>query len=211
MTDFWTLVGPDHAGKSTILERLGSAHGWHVVSYDDRYIAPFPLIRVLREHWVDDGFAQVGARHTAELVLAALHPIVLHLRDEAARAANRGPVIVDSYYYKLLAKCRLLGVEHVPLFAYWRSFPQPRGAVYLDVPPDVAWERSGFGARVNVFEHAGPAAADRRAGFSALQSGLRAAILDELSGVPVTIIDGAGDPGTVERKVLAALAIPDAR
>lgn len=211
MSGFWTLLGPDHAGKSTVLERLSTEHGWHVVSYDDRYLAAFPLIRTLRRHWIGQGFTQAGRRYTEELVLAALHPIVLHLRDEALRAADGERVVVDSYYYKLLAKCRLLGVSHPPIFEYWRSFPQPDAVVYLDVPPEVAWERSGRAA-VNAFEyHAGPDGAPVRARFTSLQARLRTAMLDEVGDIPTTIIDADCDPESVVHKVLAALAVPAAR
>jgi thymidylate kinase len=201
--EFWTLVGPDYAGKSTALSRLHDEHGWRVVSYDDRYLDSYPLISQLRRQWIGDAFVWAEERYSAELVLSALHPIVLHLRDEIARAGADDRVIVDSYYYKLLAKCRLLGVAHEPIFDYWRSFPRPRGVLYMDVPPEVGWARSGEGAEVNAFEqHDG---ADCRAGFFRLQSNLRAAVLEEVGDVPVTMIDGTADPEDVLADLLAAV------
>lgn len=189
---FWTLVGPDGSGKSTVLDLLHRKHGWRVISYDDEYLGGYPLIRTLRERWIPDAFLRCGERYTSELVLAALHPIVLHLRDEVARSTGDEPVIVDSYYYKLLAKCSLLGVRHQPTFDIWRSFPQPTGVFWLDVPPTLAWQRSGYGRHVNPFEHYG--AAPDQFGFVRLQSDLRAAVLAELPGIPVTDIDGRGTP-----------------
>jgi thymidylate kinase len=202
---FWVLLGPDYAGKSTVLKRLHEEHGWRVVSYDDRYLEPYPLISRLRQGWVNDAFAWAGQRYSAELVLSALHPIVLHLRDEIARAADDAHVIVDSYYYKLLAKCRLLGLEHQPIFDYWRSFPQPRAVIYVDVAPEVAWARVGRGRPVNVFEHHGAVAG--QAAFSKLQAELRTAALAEVGDVPVTIVDGAAEPADVMASVLTALGM----
>lgn len=201
---FWTLVGPDGSGKSTVLDLLHRKHGWRVVSYDDAYLGAHPLIRALRELWIDDAFLWRGERYTSELVLAALHPIVLHLRDEITRSDGSEPVIVDSYYYKLLAKCTLLGLRHQPTFDVWRSFPKPAGVFWLDVPPALAWQRSGHGMHVNAFEHYGPVL--DQAGFIRLQGDLHAAVLAELGDIPVTDLDGCGTPealvsairGTVE-------------
>lgn len=200
---FWTLLGPDFAGKSTVLDRLHDDHGWRVVSYDDRYLENDPLIGRLRRHWVDDAFVRAGQRYSPELVLSVLHTIVLHLRDRLAEGAGEDRVIVDSYFYKLLAKCRLLGVRHDPTFDHWRSFPKPRGVLYLDVPPEIAWVRSGHGARLNAFEqHPGTAGPE---GFVRLQSQLREAALEEVGDIPVTVVDGSADPDIVLKNVLAVL------
>jgi thymidylate kinase len=191
-SEFWTLVGPDSSGKSTVLDLLHREHGWRVVSYDDEYLDAYPLIRQLRERWVDDAFVWSGRRYSSELVLSALHPIVLHLRDEIARSAGPAPVIVDSYYYKLLAKCTLLGLHHEPTFDIWRSFPQPAGVFWLEVPPALAWRRSGRGDRLNPFEHYGTVPG--RAGFTRLQGDLRATVLAEVGDVPVIRVDGRRTP-----------------
>lgn len=203
MTGFWVLLGPDFSGKSTVLGPLRTRHGWYVISHDDHELESFPLIRTLRDTWLTEALPRTGTRYSAELTLAALHPIVLHLRDELARAAGRDRVIVDSYYYKLLAKCSLLGVEHGETFHYWRSFPRPRGVVYLDTDPEVAWARSGFGSGLNSFEHLGTA--PERAGFTRLQSELRGALLKEVASLPLTLVDSCAPPDAVLTEVLAAI------
>src|SRR5262249_14627335 len=103
MNPFWTLLGPDFAGKSTLLARLRDERGWQVVSHDDRFVGDYPLVATLRNCWVDEALVWTGKRYTAELVLAAMHPVILHQRDELARQAGPGPVIIDSFYYKVLA------------------------------------------------------------------------------------------------------------
>ena len=153
MTPFWVLLGPDFAGKSTTLARLRDEHGWQVVSHDDIFVGDHPLVAKLRGSWVNDGLVWTGKRYTAELVLSVLHSVILYQRDEIARRTGPAPIIVDSYYYKVLVACSLLGVTHEPTFAYWRSFPQPQGVLYVDVPPEVTWERTELGRQVSAFEH----------------------------------------------------------
>ncbi len=203
MIPFWTLLGPDFAGKSTLLARLQDEHGWQVVSHDDRFVGDHPLVARLRNCWVDEALVWTGKRYTAELVLAAMHPVILHQRDELARQAGPGPVIIDSFYYKVLAACSLLGVSHEPTFAYWRSFPQPEGVVYLDVPPEVTWERTGRGAQATAFEHYGEEVS--REGFVRLQTDLRARMLAEVKDLPVTVVDGTAAPDAVLAKIVSAV------
>lgn len=201
MRPFWTLLGPDYAGKSTALARLRDEHGWQVVSHDDEFLGGRALVTRLRSGWVDEALVCAGGHYTAELVLAAMHPIMLHLRDELARRTGPAPVIVDSFYYKVLAKCSLLGVVHEPTFEYWRSFPQPRGVLYLAVPPEVGWERAGRGAEASAFEHYGDAVT--RDGFVRFQADAGTRMLAEVRDLPLTVVDGTVPPDAVLAKILA--------
>ncbi|MEO6504331.1 MAG: hypothetical protein ABIQ09_20785 [Jatrophihabitantaceae bacterium] len=203
MTSFWTLLGPDFAGKSTALARLRDEHGWQVVSHDDRFLQDYPLVAMLRGCWIDDALVWAGKRYTAELVISVMHPVILHQRDELARQTGPGPVIIDSFFYKVLAACALLGVSHEPTFDYWRSFPQPEGVVYLDVPAEVAWERAGQGSKASAFEHYGPEVT--RDGFLRMQTDLRTRMLAEVKGLPLTVIDGTASPDSVLAKILSAV------
>ena len=203
MIPFWTLLGPDFAGKSSVLARLQDEHGAQVVSHDDRFVEDYPLVATLRNCWVDDALVWTGKRYTAELVLSVMHPVILHQRDELARQSGPGPVIIDSYYYKVLSACSLLGVWHEPTFDYWRSFPQPEGVVYLDVPAEVTWERTGRGAEASAFEYYGDAVS--REGFVRLQADMRARMLAEVRDLPLTIIDGTDPPDSVLAKILSAV------
>lgn len=203
MTAFWTLLGPDFAGKSTALGRLHDEHGWQVVSHDSRFVGDHSLIAKLCRCWVDDALVWTGTRYSAELVLSVMNTVMLYQRDEVARRSGQGPVIIDSFYYKQLAACSLLGVSHEPTFEYWRSFPRPEGVVYLDVPADVAWERAERGAGATYFEHYGDVVS--RDGFIRMQTDLRAAMLAEIDGIPVTIVDGTAAPDDVLAKIRSAV------
>jgi thymidylate kinase len=200
---FWTLLGPDFAGKSSALARLRSEHGWRVVSHDDLFLADHPLVAKLRRCWIDEALVWRGKRYTDEFVISVMHSVMLHLRDELARTTGPEPVIVDSYYYKALAACSLLGVAHEPTFAYWRSFPRPEGVVYLDIPPEVAWRRAGGGTKVSAFEHYGEAVSLE--GFVRLQTDLRTKMLTEVGELPLTVIDGTAAPDAVLDKIVSAV------
>jgi hypothetical protein len=203
MTPFWTLLGPDFAGKSSALTGLRDVHGLSVVSHDDGFLAERPLVSYLRRCWVDDALVWAGTRYTNELVLSVMHPVILHQRDELARQTGQGPVVIDSYYYKPLAACALLGVAHEPTFDYWRSFPRPEGVVYLDVPPEVTWARAGHGALVSAFEHYGSEVTEDS--FVRMQTDLRDRMFAEIGDVPVTVIDGTEPPDMVLAKIAAAV------
>lgn len=203
MTKYWTLLGPDFSGKSTLLARLRAEHGWQVVSHDAPYLAEHPLIAKLKRSWIDDGLRWTGTRYTPELVLSVMHTVVLYLRDEIERQTGDTPVIVDSFYYKQLAACALLGAGHEPTFAYWRTFPQPQGVLYLDVPPEVTWERTDRGAEANAYECYGDGV--NREGFLRLQTDLRAGMLAEVADLSVTMIDGTATQDEVLAKVVAAV------
>ncbi|MFD0550673.1 hypothetical protein ACFQ0X_16880 [Streptomyces rectiviolaceus] len=122
---FCVVLGPDQAGKSTALDHLGrSAPQWRLLSVDDARLAPeHTLIGRLRRNVVKD-VAPHPDDWSPEFFASLVQTAVVHLRDQLLRDEGSGrPVVVDSYYYKLLAKCRLAGAPDSPLFAWWRTFP----------------------------------------------------------------------------------------
>ena len=186
--EFWVILGPDHAGKSSVLSAVARNTGWPTVSYDDQFLAAeFAMIGHLRDDFLSEALHGVGERYSADFVLSILQAAVLFLRDEAVRHSGAGPVLVDSYYYKILAKCRLSGLVNEVLFRWWRSFPAPRGVILLDTDPGTAWRRAAGDGGVNRFEHYG----DRptRRAFDRFQRDLRRQLMVEVGGVPVTRLD----------------------
>ena len=190
---FCVLLGPDYAGKSSALGLLrGSAPQWRAVSVDDAYLAPeHALIGRLRRDLVKDVAAHESA-WSPEFFAALLQTAIVHLRDQLLGDASGTPAVVDSYYYKILAKCRLAGVADNPMFAWWRSFPRPRRVIYLDVPPQTAWRRSRQGADLNPLEHYGPR--PEWDGFRRYQEDLAKVMREEIHGLPVTVIEEQDHP-----------------
>jgi thymidylate kinase len=193
-TEFVVLLGGDYAGKSSVMTALGAADypRGGLVSIDDAFLGPrHAFVGRLRRQFLADVLPGVHAAYSPDFALTVLQTAVVYLRDRTLTADSARPVVVDSYYYKILAKCRLSGLVNPALFAWWRSFPQPRRIVYLDVSPGTAWRRSGNGSASNPLEHYG----DRpeRAGFEEYQRDLRRLLLEEVRHLPVTMVSEEND------------------
>ncbi|MFK8906951.1 hypothetical protein [Streptomyces sp. YS-3] len=194
---FSVLLGGDYAGKSSAISRLaGGPEPVRVVSVDDRFLTErHALIGRLRREVVKDVAAPDGA-YSPDFMASMLQTAVVHLRDQlltAARTADGRPLLVDSYYYKILAKCRLAGVRENPMYDWWRSFPQPRHVVYLRVAPQEAWRRSRRGRGLNSLEHYGER--PDRMSFERYQTDLEKLMWDEIRDLPVTVLEQQGSPG----------------
>ncbi|MGA5559731.1 hypothetical protein ACPCUV_00845 [Streptomyces platensis] len=159
---------------------------------DDTRLAPeHALIGRLRRNVVQD-VAPHRSAWSPEFFATLVQTAVVHLRDQLLRADAGTPVVVDSYYYKLLAKCRLAGAGESPLLAWWRTFPRPSRVIYLDVSPETTWQRSRQGADLNLLEYYGPQ--PDRDGFRRYQTDLAKVMRDEIQDLPVTVIEEMGRP-----------------
>lgn len=204
--DFCVLLGPDCAGKSSAITEISKRAPELRILSTDSALTPdaYALITRLRRNVVDDVLPHLGDRYSPEFLTCLLQTAVVHLRDQLLAGDPGTPVLMDSYYYKILAKCRLAGVEESPMYTWWRSFPQPRRVVYLDVAPQTAWRRCSFGASLNPLEHFGNE--PDRFGFEQYQKNLRKLMLEEIGRLPVTMIEeqtSAAEAATAVLRVLA--------
>jgi thymidylate kinase len=202
MTEFSVLLGPDYAGKTTVLRAL-SARGWNVVTSDDER---FPVLGALRLLWLGEVLPELGGRYSRSMAMAVLNPLIVHLRDQVELMAERGgPVVVDSYYYKLLAKLRMADLLTLDIQASWLELPHPARVVFLDADPEFTWERTHDGADLNPLEHYGRR--PTRASFVRYQRDLRGHLLTAAAGLPMTVVDATADLGSVVDEVEAALRV----
>lgn len=198
---FAVLLGPDYAGKSSVMAELrATVPDWHLVSVDAPFVpAEHAVLSQLKRVLVHDS---LGTAFSADFTLSLAQTAVVYLRDRILAADGRTPVVIDSYYYKILAKCQLVGADEHPMFTWWRSFPQPRHVLYLEVAPDVAWTRSA--ASVNRLEHYGDD--PNRDAFESFQSDLHKLMLDEVRHLPVTRLPERGDIAETAREVRKVLS-----
>jgi len=192
--EIFVLLGPDYAGKSSVLSAL-SLNGWQCVSCDNDFVRPeCSLVNDLRDSFISRALQGIGESYSPDFVITLLQTSVVYLRDQVMRVAPGRPAVMDSYYYKILAKCVLTGLVNEELFTWWRSFPQPRRVIYLDVEPETAWRRSGEGARLNPFEYYGTIPTRER--FHRFQTDLRQLMVKEVGTVPVSVL---GEPDSVDQ------------
>ncbi|MFE2143763.1 hypothetical protein ACFXA3_18845 [Streptomyces sp. NPDC059456] len=204
---FHVLLGPDGAGKSSVMRRLVTMlPEWRMVSTDSAFVAPeHALIPRLRRDVHDHLLPGLGTAYSVDFMASVLQTAVVHLRDQVRETDPRVPVLVDSYYYKILAKCRMAGVADSRMYSWWRSFPQPAGVVFLDVSAGSAWRRRGDGARLNALEYDGDDGAWPE--FESYQRNLRKMLLEEVREVPVTMLGEQPDAARAAaavREVLTA-------
>ena len=84
--EFHVLLGPDYAGKSTVLTALAGA-GWRCVSYDDEFVpADRAVIPELRNTFLTRALRRDGTPYSPDFVLTLLQNSVVYLRDEILRA-----------------------------------------------------------------------------------------------------------------------------
>ncbi|MFJ6513902.1 hypothetical protein ACIQMO_19275 [Streptomyces sp. NPDC091406] len=190
---FCVLLGPDYAGKSSAMSALrGLSPPWRLLSVDDAFLAPeHALLRRLRRDVVKE-VAVHDTTWSPEFLTAMVHTAIVHLHDRLVGDAPETPAVVDSYYYKFLAKCLLAGAPERPLPAWWRSLPRPRRVIYLEVSPENAWERARAGTALNRLEHYGGQATWE--GFRRYQSDLAKVMRDEIQDLPVTVIKEPDSP-----------------
>ncbi|TPQ18653.1 hypothetical protein FGD71_030085 [Streptomyces sporangiiformans] len=178
--------------------------GWRMLSTDNAFLGPeHELVRRLRRHVVEDVLPNLGTSYSADFLASLLQTAVVHLKDQVGCQDGDVPLLMDSYYYKILAKCRLAGVGSNPMYSWWRSFPQPRAVVYLDVSAASAWRRSAEGARLNPLEYFGEH--PEWLGFESFQKSLRKLMLEEVRDVPVTIIEERPSVGRTVDAVVEVL------
>jgi thymidylate kinase len=207
MNPFFVLIGGDGAGKSTALGELSERAEIEVVTLESLATSSrYDFVATARQ--VLFGKVLAG-EYTDELKLSCLHFAVMCLHDAVSRARVERPVLVDGYYYKLLAKAIVLGFADRPLIETWRALPRPARVVHLAIDPERAFDRIGQADKLNPLEHEDDLPS--REGFVCFQRRMIACMLDEVSDIDLFEVPAMVSAAEIAAMVAQAIGIEAAR
>jgi thymidylate kinase len=188
---FLVLVGIDGSGKSTALDQL-SRPGLVVRRWQD-----------LRSHEVaaslaPDAPTDIKNRATplARAMFIGGHLVAQYEYLVRPQLEASSSVLLDSYYYKLVAKERLFGVADPSLERLCRELPQPDGVVLLEVPAATSYGRKA--GKLSPYEYRGEAT---RGSYIAFQELLAASLRKQLRSVRHERVDAAAPADVVLERV----------
>jgi thymidylate kinase len=191
---FLVLVGIDGSGKTTLLSTL-KVPGLITTSW-----------RELRSHEVPATLAPdapTQIKNRLPLLSRAMFiggHLVAQYEYLVRPALEDGvSVLLDSYYFKLLAKERIFGTVHSALEQLCRELPQPDGVIYVDVPPVVSFRRKA--GDLSPYEYL---AKPEKDDYEAFQSRVAAEIGAMLSTVPSIVVPGVTSVGELREAAAAA-------
>lgn len=177
---FFCLLGGDGSGKTTLLNALATRHPDLMTVHWKELSSVTLLPRLFPDLNPPETLRRLGPNSRAAqfCYLAALE---YEMIVQPALAAGK-TVIVDSYWYKFVAKMRVLDMAAPFLYPVCQSLPSPDRIIFLDTPLELARERK---SEMNFFDCNGDAA-----NFMTFQEALRRTMLDFVAGLPLTRLDG---------------------
>lgn len=177
---FYCLLGGDGSGKTTLLHAI-EARNPEIVTVHWKQIASVTLLPSLLPGLDSpETSRRLGplSRAGQFCYLAALeYEMLIH----PALAAGK-TVIVDSYWYKFVAKMRVLDMAAPFLYEVCASLPAPDQILYLDTPLETARTRK---TEMNFFDCNG-----RLENFVPFQGTLRTVMQGFVAHIPITLLNG---------------------
>ena len=133
---FVVLLGIDGSGKSSLIQRLELPK---LVATDWRELRNYELPQML----VPDAPTHIKAMlpSLSRAMFIGGHLVAQYEYLVRPRLAAGYSVALDSYYFKLLEKERMLGFAHTSLEFLCQELPHPDICIFIDVPPEVSYRR----------------------------------------------------------------------
>lgn len=191
---FVVLLGIDGSGKSTLIERTQVSG---VVATDWRELRNHELPQML----VPDAPTHIKATlpSLSRAMFVGGHLVAQYEYLVRPRLVAGHSVALDSYYFKLLEKERMLGFAHPSLEFLCQELPQPDAIVFVDIPPEISYERRK--GTISPYEYYDDGS---KADYVRFQSDLRERLLDRISSEnDHVVVDGlCGEEELFERVTL---------
>jgi len=194
--EFVVLLGGDHCGKSSIINTIKCNPEWRVIS-KETVVAdePTALLKTIEQVFFNIIAKDQYNQYPSDFLLSGFQMILSYMVRQIGECNHQTNVLVDSYYYKVIAKCILRKWINNNIFDIWRAFPQPDKVLFIDSSPYTMWQHSNNGKKSNPFEYYGH---DRTLNdFYRFQRDLRDTMLAEITAVPTILIDGNRDLDTI--------------
>jgi thymidylate kinase len=194
---FIVLVGIDGSGKTTLLDAMSRA-GVHTTSWHDLRAHDVPAMLA------PDAPTAVKSRLTplARSMFIGGHLVAQYEYLVRPTLEQGTDVVLDSYYYKLLAKERQLGLAHPSLEALCDELPRPDALILIDTPPETSWSRKKDA--LSSYEYFGPVPSE--ASYLRFQRGIAEALHTAALSMPSVLLDGCTEPDDLLLDALGAVA-----
>jgi thymidylate kinase len=199
---FCVLLGPDGAGKSTVLDGIRrSRPQWRCVSAQPEDLYPLPGLACY--DWPLRTHPRTYVSRMRPYTRAGFYITTLSVEYEyhIRPGLEEGRLILcDSYWYRFAAKERLQNPAGYPaLRSFVDLLPQPDLVIWLRVPFEVAGRRKDH---LTAFEVAG---GPGLTGFTRFQQEVDTELRRQLRHVPQHVVDGTASRSAVRDKVIEAI------
>lgn len=194
---FVVLVGIDGSGKSTLLDAM-SQSGVHTTSWRDLRAHDLPAMLA------PDSPTAVKSRLTplGRSMFIGGHLVAQYEYLVRPTLEQGTDVVLDSYYYKLLAKERLLGLMHPSLEALCCELPKPDALILIDTPPETSWLRKK--GDLSSYEYFGNVPS--KDNYLRFQRGIAESLHAAAMATPSVLLNGCTSPGDLLLDALAAVS-----
>ncbi len=187
----FVLLGSDFSGKTTLLNKIKLSGNPIVCGGPEEILASdstgtlMHLMGLFNKHVqnADSSFSQ-------DFILTSFQMYLVGMKNWIEQQPRGSCVLIDSYFYKVLAKCRIKNWKEDHIFEYWRSFEKPETVFWLNTPVTILWQRVSQQKSINKLESFSYNTKNEQA-FQSFQELLRQKIKEEVTGIPlVEVIHG---------------------
>lgn len=177
---FFCLLGADGSGKTTLLNALKDRHP-EIVTVHWKQLSSVTLLPTLLPGLDPPETLRSLKPFSRAAQLCYLAALEYEMLVQPAVEAGK-TVLVDSYWYKFVAKMRVLDMAAPFLCQVCTSLPAPDCILYLDTPLETARDRK---SNMNFFDCNGHVES-----FVAFQRDLQVAMFEFIADIPVMRLDG---------------------